>query len=81
MRLYWDSHALFLLGTSPSATRLPEESASQGHRLLTSSWAVATARENLKRRGGIAREAWLLAGDEEARRLGASRYCGFYSKN
>lgn len=49
MRLYWDSHALFLLGTSPSATRLLEESASHGHRLLTSSWAIATARENLKR--------------------------------
>jgi len=49
MRLYWDSHALFLLGTSLSATRLLGESASQGHRLLTSSWAISTPRENLKR--------------------------------
>ena len=58
MRLYWDSHALFLLGTSASATRLLEESSSQGHRSLTSSWAIATARENLKREEGVDISHW-----------------------
>jgi hypothetical protein len=47
MRLYWDSHALFLLGTSPEALRLLQESAAAGHMLMTSPWAVATARSNL----------------------------------
>lgn len=47
MRLYWDSHALFLLGVSPDACRLMRETAEAGHKLLTSPWAVATARSNL----------------------------------
>lgn len=47
MRLYWDSHALFLLGTSPDVLRLLQESAAAGHTLITSPWAVATACSNL----------------------------------
>lgn len=48
MRLYWDSHALFLLGVSPDACRLMRETAAAGHKLLTSPCAVATARSNLQ---------------------------------
>ncbi|MGC9452729.1 MAG: hypothetical protein ACP5I4_14920 [Oceanipulchritudo sp.] len=38
-----------MLGISPDACRLLEESAAAGHKLLTSPWAVATARSNLAR--------------------------------
>jgi hypothetical protein len=47
-----------MIGISPDACRLLEEPAAAGHKLLTSPWAVATARSNLAREPQVDIGAW-----------------------
>ena len=50
-----------VIGISPDACRLLDESAAAGHKLLTSPWAVATARSNLEREPQADQHCWRQA--------------------